>query len=251
MAAARDWSVFNPRAYLKEYYADVGAENLALLKFLVQTFSDVRGDSAVLDFGGGPTIYSMICASTQVKEIHFCDYLESNLEEVRQWLARDASAFNWSQFIKTVLVLEGNDYSSESVSARETEIRRKVTQIMPCDANLSHPLNGVTRQYDILVSNFCAESATDDREQWRKFVRNITSLLKPGGTLVLSALKGADSYAVGDKVFPAVYILEDNLIQALSENGFCEDSIRIESVPADRPSRHYEGLMLATATKRG
>jgi len=145
--------------------------------------------------------------------------------------------------------LDEQDFVLKALIERAEQVRRKVTRVMPCDANLAEPVGGITWQYNVLVSNFCAESATDDREQWRRFVQNITSLLRPDGRLVLAALKGADSYSVGDKVFPAVYILEDDLRQVLRDTGFCEDSIHIESVPADRPSRHYEGLMLATATK--
>lgn len=249
MDIIRDWSVFSPRAYLREYYADIGAENLALLRFLVRSLGDISPESMLLDFGGGPTIYSMIAACARAREIHFCDFLESNLDEVQLWLRSRPDAFDWTQFVKATLVLEGRNYSPEGVKSRENEIRRKVTRVMACDANGANPLNGISWQYDVLVSNFCAESATDDRAQWRRFVRNITSLLRPGGRLVLSALKGADSYAVGEEVFPAVFILEDDLIQVLGDAGFCQDSISIESVPADRPSRHYQGLMLATATK--
>jgi hypothetical protein len=249
MEVIRDWSAFSPQAYLHEYYADIGAENLALLQFLQRAFRDVPQDSLLLDFGGGPTIYTLITASRRVSEIHFCDYLESNLEAVQQWLHGRFGAFDWTHFVKTTLVLEGQDYSRESVRARENQIRQSVTQVMRCDANRPDPLNGINWQYDVLVSNFCAESATNDRAQWRRFVRNITSLLKPGGKLVMSTLKGADSYAVGDEIFPAVFILEDDLIEVLCHAGFVEDSIQIESVPADRPSRHYQGLMLTTATK--
>ncbi len=249
MERVRDWSAFSPQAYLQEYYADIGAENLALLQFLVKAFSEVPTDSILLDFGGGPTVYSLITATARVTEIHFCDYLEANLEEVRKWLRGDPEAFDWTQFIKTVLVLEGKAYSSRAAISRARDIRRTVTRVMQCDANRAVPVEGVTRQYDVLVSNFCAESATNDRAQWHRFVHNITSLLKPGGRLVLAALKGADSYAVGEEIFPAVYILEEDVIQVLGDAEFSQESIRIESVPADRPSRHYQGLMLVTATK--
>jgi len=249
MGIIRDWSAFSPQAYLHEYYADIGAENLALLRFLVKSLRDILPRSVLLDFGGGPTIYALIAASARASEMHFCDYLHSNLEEVQKWLMGSQDAFDWTQFIKTTLVLEGRDYSAEGVKARQRIIRRKVTRVMSCDANRTTPVEGITWQYDVLVSNFCAESATNDWEQWRTFVQNITSLIKPRGKLVLSALKGADSYSVGDKVFPAVFVLEDDLAQVLRDVGFCEDSIQIESVPADRPSRHYQGLMLATATK--
>ena len=245
----RDWSIFNARAYLEEYYADIGAENLAILHFLVRTLREVSSESVLLDFGGGPTVYSMIASANHVREIHFCDYLDSNLEQVQMWLECHPRAFDWTEFIKTTLVLEGNDYSKQGVILRENEIRQRVTHVLHCDANLPQPIETDVSGYDVLVTNFCAESATDDVEQWRKFVGNITSLIKPGGRLIMSTLKGASSYGIGKESFPAVNIVESDLLELLIDVGFEYNSIHIESVPADRPSRHYQGLMFVTAIK--
>jgi len=245
----RDWSIFNARAYLQEYYADIGSENLAILHFLVRTLRDVSPDSVLLDLGGGPTVYSLIASASHAREIHFCDYLDSNLEQVRMWLECHPQAFDWTEFIKTTLVLEGKDYSKQGVALRENEIRHRVTHVLHCDANVSQPIQTNIDGYDVLVTNFCAESATDDVEQWRKFVANITSLIKPNGRLIMSTLKGASSYGVGKETFPAVNIMEDDLLQLLVDSGFNYNSIHIESVPADRPSRHYQGLMFVTAIK--
>lgn len=245
----KDWSIFNAQAYLEEYYSDIGSENLAILHFLVRTLREVSPESILLDFGGGPTIYSLIAGAHHAREIHFCDYLESNLEQVRRWLDKDPQAFDWTEFIKTTLVLEGTDYSKQGIDLREEQIRQRVTQVIRCDANLFKPIPTLVSGYDVLVTNFCAESATDSVDQWQRFIRNITSLIRPGGRLIMSSLKGASSYGVGKEVFPAVYIVEGDLIEILIGMGFDCDSIRIESVTADRPSRHYQGLMFVTALK--
>jgi predicted ATP-dependent Lon-type protease len=163
------------------------------------------------------------------------------------WLNGHPQAFDWTEFIKTTLVLEGNDCSAQEICLRENEIRKRVTQVLKCDANLPQPIqtNGVG--YDVLVSNFCAESATDSMEQWCQFVENITSLIRPGGRLIMSMLKGASSYGVGTETFPAVNIMEDDLIDLLIDVGFDSNTIDVESVPADRPNRHYQGLIFVTA----
>ena len=106
-----------------------------------------------------------------------------------------------------------------------------------------------THQYDVVMSNFCADSVTDDRVAWQQYVSNIASYLKPDGRFILSTLKEAHSYTVGQKTFPAVFLTEHDLTNVLVEVGCAPDSIVIESVPADRPSRHYQGLMFAVATK--
>ncbi len=246
-----DWDQFDPAAYLNEYYGDVGAENRALLRFLFDSYRDLPAGGRMLDFGGGPTIYPLISAVAKVDEIHFCDFLASNLKEVERWLARDAAAFDWTAFVREVLELEtGPPCSDAAVARREDEIRSKVTQLLRCDASRLHSIDGPESAYDVLVTNFCAESATSDRSEWRSFFANIVSLLKPGGTLIMSALSGATSYSVGSRWFPAVDISEEDLFEVLDEEGFKRKTIEIRSVQADRPTRDYSGLIFAVATKQ-
>ncbi len=246
----QDWAEFDPTAYLDEYYGDIGSENLELLRFLADAYRDVPVGGRMLDFGGGPTIYPLISAVGRIREIHFSDYLEANLGEVRKWIANDPRAFDWDEFIAQALEIEsGRPATPQDVSERATEIRECVTLLTRCDASRQPPIEGAHEPYDILLTNFCAESATSDHWQWQSFMVNILSQLKPGGRLIMSALKGATRYSVGARSFPAVSIREDDLVEVLEETGFSAKSIEIRSVPADRPTRDYEGLMLAVAQK--
>lgn len=245
-----DWEQFNPADYLNEYYGDLGSENLELLRFLAETYRSLPDGGVLLDFGGGPTIYPLISAVTRVSEIHFADYLPANLEEVRRWISGDPAAFDWRGFIRTALELETDAPCSDAdVARRTTEIRKRVTRLLRCDASRASPLDGAFEPYDVLLTNFCAESATSDRAQWQAFMTNIVSVLKPGGWLVLSALKGATRYSVGSRSFPAADISEDDLIELLEENGFPRKSIELRTVAPDRPTRDYEGLILCVAEK--
>jgi len=245
-----DWSDFDPNEYLREYYSDLGSENLALLRHHHEAYQGVPPDSMLLDFGGGPTIYSLIAAADRVREIHVSDYVEANLAELRRWLRAEVGAFDWRPFIEKTLELEtGRLCSSHDVAQREVAIRRRVTRLLRSDAARTPPIAGGPSSYDVVVSNFCAESATSDRAQWRAFMQNIASLVKPRGKLITAALAGARSYSVGSKAFPAVDIAADDLIEVLEECDFPEKSIAVRSVRADRPTRHYRGLILAVATR--
>lgn len=246
----RDWTQFDAIDYLNEYYADIGRENLALMRFYAEIYSSLPAGGVLLDFGAGPTIYPLISAVTRVEEVHFSDYLESNLDEVRRWLAGDAAAFDWEAFIRKAIELEeGEAASAEQIQQRADEIRKRVTQVVRCDASREQAVETDRASYDVVQTNFCAESATSCREEWRSFMGNIVSLLKPGGWLVMSALKGATRYSVGPRVFPAVDISEECLFELFAELGFAEKGMEVRSVPADRPSRDYAGLMVAVAQK--
>ena len=131
------------------------------------------------------------------------------------------------------------------------EMRRRITHVMRCDASKARPLDEYHGEYDVVLTNFCAESATSNRWEWQQFVSNILSVLRPGGHLVMSALKGATEYAVGDRSFPAVDIDEADVVELLEESGFPRKYIEVRSVPADRPSRDYAGLIFALAKNLG
>jgi hypothetical protein len=246
----RDWSRFDPKEYLREYYCDLGPENRALVQFFADAYRDVPGDSVLLDFGGGPTIYPLIAAAPRVVEIHFSDYLETNLQEVRNWIASRPDAFDWRPFVRLTLELENREASDPAaVARREAEMRGRITRVMRCDASRAVAIE-VPSTYEVIVTNFCAESAAQNQLQWRAFLRNITALLRPGGKLLLSALKGATCYSVGDRVFPAVSIDESDLTEVLVELGFPRKGISLETVPADRASRTYAGMILSASRKR-
>jgi len=245
----QDYAAFDPHAYLLEYYADIGPENQALLRFLVRAFRDLPAESLTLDFGGGPALYASIVASGWVREIHFADYFETNLREVARWLDGGAGAFDWSDFVRATLELEGRDTSPHGIAARQAQVRARVTKLVHCDAKQACPLDEKGPLYDVLMSNFCVEAAASSLAEWWDCTANLTSLLKPGGRLVLSAIKGAESYGIGDRRFLAVRLEEADLTTALMGLGFDPDTIAIETVPADRPDRQYEALMFVTATK--
>ena len=246
----RDYTQFDPQAYLSEYYSDIGGENSALLQFFVSAYRTLPPTSTLLDFGGGPTLYQLIAAVNHAKSIHFCDYLEANLSEILKWLRHKKTAFSWRLFVQATLEIEnGRPCSQTEVERRETELRRLITRVTTCDIRNDPPVSG-SGNYDAVVSNFCAEAAASTRHEWLIFLRHIISLARPGGKIILSSVKEASSYTVGTKVFSAVQLNEGDLAWGLIAAGCRPESIHIHSVPADRPSRHYQGIMLATAERR-
>jgi hypothetical protein len=105
--------------------------------------------------------------------------------------------------------------------------------------------------YDTICTYFCAETGSKDWAQWREALRNILSLLKPNGILLLAAAKEMAFYKVGEKEYPTASIRESDLTQALIEEGFNAQSIVMESIPPDRPSRQYGGVILVMAKRDG
>lgn len=248
---------FHPKHYLDTYYSKIGSENEALLDFFAKSFQDIKENSLMLEFGGGPTIYQLISAAPKVRAIHFADHLNKNLNEVKLWKENAVKAFKWKKFFKKALFLEGNKkVSKKMISLREKIVRKKITKFLYCDAFNSDPLGKKYRnQYDIVCVNFVAESITSSREIWKTVISNICSLLKKDGTLIMTAIKEADYYHVGKRTFPATRITEEDILNVLTDLVFEETSFFSYSVPAEIEEEFvgytgYKGIIFLKARKK-
>ncbi|CAF2070308.1 unnamed protein product [Rotaria magnacalcarata] len=234
----KDFQKFSARTYLEEYYSEIQNEDKHHLRCLAKVYGDVKDGSTLLEFGGGPTLYQLMSAAPKVKEIHFSDYLEVNLAEVRNWVNRCSSAFNWNKITETALEAEGITATPEAINAREELLRGKITKFLHCDAHRKYPLgindNDDAVQYDIVNCHFVAESISDTFHDWKSAFENICRCVKPGGKLVMAAMKRAIAWKNGDKKFLAVGITEQDVTNVLAENGFVNENIFMETFPADQ-----------------
>ena len=103
--------------------------------------------------------------------------------------------------------------------------------------------------FAIVLSPFCADSATDDKAVWTRYSRNIASLVRPGGLMLTSALRRCRRYRVGKRFFPSADIDEADLQKVLAED-FAPDSVSVEvRETPEHSDQGYAGILLARARK--
>lgn len=264
MPIGTDYQLFNPVAYLNQYFYATDVENNRLIRFFTNVVhtNDLDGAS-MLDFGCGPVILAVISFCRKCAEIHMGDYLEKNLEQVRWWLEEADQCFNWDPFIRHALECEAlaevdqmNGSSSVSVlasavAARSALMRQKVTRLLPGDACNAHPVGPEgSNRYDVLVSSFCLEAITKDIGEWQVLVANISTMLKPGGLLVMNTVLDSVAYGVGDRYFATCNISKQVLLDTIVQAGYQASSIEIEEVQAIEPKLIYQGFAMLTARKQ-
>src|SRR4051812_41766068 len=238
---ATDWV---PAEYLADYYSEVEADERETIAFFVEAMRDVEPGEPILFFGVGPTLHHVFLAAGRASEIHLADYLPENLAELRRWLERDPGAHDWSPFVRYTLECEGRAEPAElEIRQREALARRKITRLLPADAGDPQPL---PERYATVVSAYCADSATADRATWEDYMRNIAGLVRPGGTFVTAALRGARHYLVGGKPFPSANV-DEHALAAVLEPGF-EAIVEVRELP-ESESHGYAGVVLARARR--
>lgn len=251
------YKTFEPANYLQEYYSNVDLENRSLLAFFAQAYRDIPSNSVMLEFSGGPSLYSLITAATHVKEIHFSDFLARNVEEIKLWKRFRHRSYVWANFFKEALVAEGfSKITPNDILDREDLLSEKLSNFLLCDAFESHPLGAHYHQhYDVVAANFVAESITSSLQVWEDVVENICSVLRSDGTLIMTAIQGASFYCVEGRRYPAVSVTPEDVVRVLSCQGFDTENLLLQQIPAevtDTSHKNYKGYkgMLFVKAKR-
>jgi hypothetical protein len=239
-----DW---RPRSYLAEYYRTVDADERQTIAFFVEAMKHVPGAKPVLIFGVGPTVHHVFLAAPKASEIHLADYLPDNLAEVRRWLDADPGMHDWRPFVTYTLQCEGQKMpTAADVARREAVTRHKTCRLLQADLRAIQP---VCTQYATVISAYCADSATSDHAEWTRYMHRIASMVRPGGTLLLAALRHSKGYRVGGKLFPSANISERDVAKALQTH-FSPENVNLRVCQLSKVSKGYEGIILAEAVDR-
>lgn len=246
------WTDWNAHDYLETYFAELGPDSVETLTFLVRTLNKFPNnvDLEVLDFGSGPTVFAGLAAAPYAKAIHVCDYLYDNLREIKKWIDLSPDHFNWDSSIRLILELENKKINNKSIEQRANTLRNRITKLMKCDASSSRPLGIHTKQYSLVLSNFCADSATSSKSTWRHYMKNISNLVSDNGYICIAALRNCKAYKNGEQFFPSANINESDLEEVLLKEDFDPSSmvIEVKYVP-DCAQDGFTSVMFASAKK--
>jgi hypothetical protein len=244
-----DWV---PREYLADYYSTIEPDERRTIAFFVDAMRDVRPGEPILFFGVGPTLHHVFLAAGKASEIHLGDYLPANLREIERWIARDPGAHDWRPFVRYTLECEGFACPSEAeIAEREEVTRAKITRLFEVDIRRADPQgDGDLRPYGTVISAYCADSATDDGGTWATYMTRIAGLVRPGGTLLTSALRRSRGYLVGDKTFPSPNVDETDMRRVL-QPCFGRENLAIEACELAEHGWHgYASIILACGRGR-
>lgn len=184
-----------------------------------------------LEYGGGPTVYSLISAAPFFSEITFSDYQQSNLDAVVAWRDSQEGGHDWTSYFKyTISELEGND-SDEMVHQRQEEARTKCKIILRGDLHAKDILFSDSlppedfpfqKKFDVVSSNFCCDVAANTVEEYHTNVRRLGELVKPGGYLIGMASLGVTYWytSYGNERKFHITIDENDVKKAYGNAGF-------------------------------
>lgn len=241
-------AAFDPKEYLRECYDGPDAEHVLNIEFLVEAVQKLPANFLALELGGGPTLHSVAAIAPHAREIHFCDYVPANLDEIRRWLNHQPDSFDWRPFIKVALAKAGLPATNDAVEQRATQMRRKVTRLLPCDVLQPAPLGASAGLYDLVLAPHCTDVAATTLPQWQQVMRNISTLVKQGGWLFIAVTTGTTSNTVGSRVFACVDLTDEDICQGYVAAGYNPGTYRVAKISADS-KYEFTGVCYAIAQK--
>ncbi|XP_062512598.1 nicotinamide N-methyltransferase-like [Corticium candelabrum] len=194
---------------------------LQRLSFIHDFYSEVElHDARILEFGGGPTIYSLISAAPYTREIVFTDINSQALEEIRRWKESQPDALDFSDVIGYVVgELEKRD--PEECLRRTESLKKLITRLVKCDFRQPHELfeEDKNPQFDVVSVHFCLCCSASLDEYTSNLVK-LSKLLRPGGYLLLSDALEERRKKVGDGIFSSsLFLTKDALLESIKQCG--------------------------------
>lgn len=237
-----DYDSFDAIGYLTARYGDPKLEQRwkYQLDKLHETFHEIRaspGSLRVLDFGCGPVIQHCISAVPYASEIVFCDLSAVNREAILKWLKKEPDAFNWSpKFDYVVKTLEGK----EEKEARQREERmRSISKVVFGDIMSETPMEkGFEGPYDVIIECGCVNSACSELSSYKRCLKVLSSLLKPGGVYVnystnSEEVKESIRYPAGEQWYSCMHLPVEHVASILKKECGFEDNVYTDIIPLD------------------
>lgn len=218
---------FDPHKYAQTYYETIsgGRDDWdyvpKALKFWLETFSreEFCGDE-LLELGVGPILLPAIFASRRFKRIYLSDYADVNIKAIRMWIDKHPDAYNWLPFCDYVAKKEKSGLTAPELELR---VRNAVRDVFFCDINNENPLAPQPpRQFDCVIAAGVLECGSANHEAYKRNVRNIASLVKPGGYILADGDLNENFYYVNDQKFFILNLDAAFIRAAFEEAGFEE-----------------------------
>ena len=212
---------FDPILYL-ESYVNNDSRAKHILRCFHEAFQGLPANQSVLDYGSGPSLLTAMVAAPKASEIILSDYSSKNREQLRKWLERGPTAFDWTPHI-TFLVSELEGKGVKAVSEREELVRAIVRDVVTCDM-AQDPLieSSYGRVYDVVMSSLVLDTLPRTSQEFTDVLCRVGRLVKKGGSLFLYFAENVPLYKVGDITFECVSVNSDMVERAMEIAGISE-----------------------------
>ncbi|KAG8568491.1 hypothetical protein GDO81_014021 [Engystomops pustulosus] len=242
------------RQYLDQFYSEngkiiFGEDTLIFpIKNLKETFSlgHIKGD-ILIDLSKGSLIHHLYSACEFFKHLIVLKIQDRCILELKRWVDTRTGAFDWCHAAQLHVDLEGN---SEQLEDKEKKVRSALQHVVKCNLNkenITEPID--LPPADCIVTAVLLDAISKDQDDYVRYFRKFSKLLKPGGHLILFGVIDATYYTVGGHKFH--YFRYDVAFarKVLVGEGFTIDFCEVKKRSNVSDLSDYKGIIFIVAHK--
>ncbi|XP_056400249.1 indolethylamine N-methyltransferase-like [Hyla sarda] len=245
---------YDSRQALEDYFSDktdmafVEDSLIFPIENLTKTFTEgnIKGD-VLIDISCSSFVHHLYSACEFFKHIIVLKVSDRCILELKRWLGTRTGAFDWGHATKLHGEIEGK---SDQLQEKEGKVRSAIQRVVKCHPekeNMTDPI--VLPPVDCIISFWLLVKISKDQDDYRRYLRKFSGLLKPGGHLILIGLLGMTYYTVGKDRLHAFPYDEDFARKALVGEGFVIDNCVIKKRTAVSDLIDYKAVMFIAAHK--
>ncbi|XP_056397743.1 indolethylamine N-methyltransferase-like [Hyla sarda] len=245
---------FDSRQFLELYFSDkpdmVFEEDFLIfpIENFVKAFrpGHIRGD-VLLDLSLGSLVHHLYAPSEFFKHIIILKVRDRCILELKRWLNTRTGAFEWGHATKIHVDLEGK---SIELQDKEGKVREAAQHVAKCDLNKENIMDPVILPpADCIISVALLDAISKDKDDYIRYLRKISQLLKPGGHLMLVGVLDETYFTVGKDKFHALTYDEDFARKTLVAEGFIIDICVSKKATGISPLVDHKAVLFISAHK--
>ncbi|XP_053310261.1 nicotinamide N-methyltransferase-like [Spea bombifrons] len=236
---------FSPKA--DECIIKDGVENSmnCLQKELIT--GHIHGDM-LIDISAGPNISHLMPICKFFKEITVLEFNDLCITELKKWLNSHEEAYDWSHASNRMLNLEERSGGKQAI---EELLKSKIKRVLKCDLSkdsLTDPI--VLPKADCIISAWAMEAINKDKNDYIINFRKISSLLKPGGRLILFGSFNVSYYILAGHKYGSLTYDEEFLRKVLKDEEYITEVFQVKDRETPTDYVDYEKTVFVIALKQ-
>ncbi|XP_071969413.1 nicotinamide N-methyltransferase-like [Engystomops pustulosus] len=221
------------RQYLENYFSKkpemiFGDDSLIFpIENLTKTFKlgHIKGD-ILIDISKGSVIHHLYSACEFYKHIIVLKVNDRCILELKRWVDTRTGAFHWGHAAQLHVDIEGK---SDHLNDKERKVRSALQHVVKCDLekeNMTEPIE--LPPADCIISFGFLEVISKNKDDYIRYLKKFSRLLKPGGHFVLIGLLYATYMIVGKDKLHVLKYDEEFVMKALVGEGFVIDRCEVK-----------------------
>ncbi|XP_073511403.1 indolethylamine N-methyltransferase-like [Phyllobates terribilis] len=168
--------------------------------------------------------------------------------ELKRWVDERTGAFDWGHAAKLHAEMEE---SSDQLLDKEGKVRSVLHHVMKCDLEKEDMMDPIIlTPADCVISAWLLGLISRDQNNYVRYLRKFSKLLKPGGHIILVGSLNATYFTVGKyKLYYFTYD-EDLVRNAIAEAGFVIDNCNVKKRTAVSDLTDYKAVIFIAAHKK-